>query len=206
MSLTVFEKRKISLQYFLQGRKYYNALKAMDFASQYHNKFRKDGITPEFDHQISIAQYIRTLPELEYPEETFIVTMLHDIKEDYDIENSLIVNMFGQLVATSVERTTKKFKGSVKPKAIYFDELSNDVIASIVKGIDRSHNYSTMRGVFKQEKQLSYLDEGVECVLPMLKKARKRFPSQESAYENIKHILKTQIDLLYQLNKQEERV
>lgn len=64
-------KREISLRYFLQGAEYFLALEAMQFAQQYHRGVRKDGVTPEFDHQISIAHFVRTLRhQLVQPEHT----------------------------------------------------------------------------------------------------------------------------------------
>lgn len=43
------EKLRV-LKQQLVGAKYHRALKAMNFARQYHKGIRKDGVTPEFDH------------------------------------------------------------------------------------------------------------------------------------------------------------
>jgi len=53
-----------------------------------------------------------------------------------------------------------------------------------------------MQGVFTREKQSAYISETEEYILPMLKEARKNFPEQESAYQNIRQVLLTQIDLI----------
>jgi hypothetical protein len=53
-----------------------------------------------------------------------------------------------------------------------------------------------MVGVFTIEKQRDYIQETQDYILPALKEARRRFPRQEPAYENIKHMLKSQIELL----------
>ncbi len=37
-----FEKMKIAIRYWMKGRGYYTALKAMDFAEKYHTGTRKD--------------------------------------------------------------------------------------------------------------------------------------------------------------------
>ena len=76
-------KLKLSLRYWLHGKEYFTALKAMDLANFYHDGMRKDGKTPEFHHQVSIAAYIRTLPNLLKPEATITAAFLHDLVEDY---------------------------------------------------------------------------------------------------------------------------
>ena len=69
-------------------------------------------------------------------------------------------------------------------------------IASVVKGADRIHNVQTMIDVFTYEKQKEYIRETQEFIVPMLKEARRRFPRQEPAYENIQHVLVSQAELL----------
>ncbi len=68
-----FEKMKIAIRYWMIGKGYYTALKAMDFAEQYHTGTRKDG-NHEFSHQISQVNYIRGfIDKLLFPEETLAV-------------------------------------------------------------------------------------------------------------------------------------
>lgn len=52
-----------------------------------------------------------------------------------------------------------------------------------------------MGGAFSIAKQLSYLVETEELVLPMIKAAARLHPLQEGAYENAKLALKSQISL-----------
>lgn len=53
-----------------------------------------------------------------------------------------------------------------------------------------------MIGVFAYEKQKEYVEETEVYILSALKEARRRFPRQEPAYENIQHMLVSQIELL----------
>jgi hypothetical protein len=69
-------------------------------------------------------------------------------------------------------------------------------VASIVKPADRIDNQGSMVGVFTIEKQKSYIVETQEFILPALKEAKRRFPEQELAYENLKGMLSSQISLL----------
>jgi len=198
-------KREISLRYWLQGAKYHTALKAMDFGAGYHSGVRKDGITPEFDHQISIAHYVRTLLDsLEYPEETLSTVFLHDVREDFGVAYEEIETKFGSKVAVAVDAMTKVFRGTKKDEKAVFEQIANDPIASIAKGADRIHNFGSMVGVFKIEKQKDYIKEGEDLFLPMLKVARRIHVRQEPAYENIKTMLTSQIALIKSIHNAKE--
>lgn len=181
---------------WLLGKEFYKAVEALEFASKYHVGFRKDGITPEFMHQIAIGNYTRTLPNLREQQSTLIVVLLHDILEDYDLPISELEKRFDSKVVESVILLTKKYHGFKKDIGEYYKLISENYIASIVKGADRIHNQQTCSEVFSCKKQQEYIQECEAYILPMLKEARGNFPDQELAYENIKHALKGQIELL----------
>lgn len=191
-------KHRIALRYWLQGAgrtdpRWYEALRAMEFGAKHHVKVRKDGFTPEFSHQIAIAHHVRTLADLRSPQDTVSAVFLHDVREDYDVGDEEIRAKFGAAVADPVERLTKVFRGQKKDTATYFGEIAGCPVASVVKGADRIHNLSSMVGVFTREKQASYVEEGETWFLPMLKEARRNFPDQERAYENLLLTLRVQI-------------
>ncbi len=190
------QKAFVSIRYFLIGAKMYLALEALEFASKFHTGTRKDGITPEFSHQIIISQYLRTLiNHLTFPEETLAVTYLHDTPEDADVGHVEIISRFGERIGKSVKFLTKKHRGTKKPIDVYYQEIATDEVSSVVKGGDRIHNIQSMLRVFSPEKQRDYIKETTEHVLPMLKEARRIFPKQEPVYENEKFVLKSQIAL-----------
>lgn len=196
-----YEKMKIALRYWLQGKGYFKALEAMAFAELYHNGKRKDG-NHEFSHQVSQANLAKTLIDnIRYKEELFIVIFLHDICEDKGISFEEIDKLFGGLSGDAVRIITKDYRGVKKPNEIYYRDLSNCVIASAAKGFDRVHNLMSMLGGFKPEKQMSYIKETLDFTVPMLKEARRKFPDQEGVYENIKFIMTNQIVLYTALNE-----
>lgn len=196
-----FEKRTLVLRQQLIGGQYFEALSAMEFAEKYHTGMRKDGFTPEFAHQIGIALYAITLPNLIYREETIATILLHDVREDYSVTDYEIRQIFknadmADRIAHAVECMTKKFRGEERDEDELFARMSLDPIASIAKGADRMNNLQSMIGVFGPDKQRSYIAFAKERILPMLKKARRNFPHQVLAYENIKFVLLSQIELL----------
>lgn len=201
-----YQKKLVSIRYWLLGRKAFTALNALEFAQKYHVNFRKDGVTPEFQHQIEIAHYVRTLEgSLIDLDSTITTVFLHDVCEDYDVEYIVIENKFGLVVRNAVEKMTKKYKGVKLPTDVYYSNMSICPIASIAKGGDRGHNIGSMVGVFTHNGQKHYIEETENYVLPMLKKARRMFPEQEAAYENIKHILTGQLHLIKKIHEAENK-
>ena len=193
----LFQKSKVAMRYWLMGRKYQTALKALEFGLKHHTGTRKDGLTPEFQHQLSITNYMRVFEGyLTYPDETFAALLLHDVVEDYDITPNEISNLFGDRVAKGVLSLTKKYQGVKKSTEYYYQELAEDPIGSIGKGGDRIHNIQTMVNVFTAKGQLWYIEETEKFIIPMLKKARRNFIQQEPIYENIKLVLQSQLDLI----------
>jgi len=192
-----FAKDLAFLRSWLLGKEWWIAHDALEFAHTHHTGLRKDGETPEFHHQVQIALNARTLaPFFLFPEETIACCFLHDVLEDFP-ETSMgdIETRFGSRVSDATERLTKKRRQSKKAYADYFSDLSQDPVASVVKGLDRCHNIWTMRGVFDREKQESYMAEIDTWFLPMLKAARKRFPQQEPCYQNIAQQLRSMRDI-----------
>jgi len=181
------------------GRQWYTAIKALEYGAEIHVGFRKDRVTPEFEHQIRIAHYLRTIhTSLLWPQETVASALLHDVVEDHPVPLDAIYKMFGDRIGASVDLLTKT-KG--KSNTEYYAAMATDPIASVCKGADRIHNVQTMVGVFSPEKQTNYCDEVEEYILPMLRIARRQFPQQEPAYENIKHVLMSQVELVRALHQ-----
>jgi (p)ppGpp synthase/HD superfamily hydrolase len=184
---------------WLDGRGYHVAADALEFVRRMESGTRKDGQTPKFDHQLSLTRYILTLvPHLQFPEETITAAFLHDALEDHgDVTQVMLASRFGVQVANAVWTLTKKTPaGLIKSYDLYFDEIAQCPIASVVKPVDRAHNVQTMPGVFTPEKQRSYLEEVDTHFFPLLKKARRNFPRQFGAYENVKFLLRCQTELL----------
>lgn len=189
-----YQKLFIALRYYLLGANYHMALRAFDFARKTHAGTRKDGTTPEFQHQVEIALYLTTLRHTLIDEHRALaVALLHDTMEDYETVTSTDIR---NLTDEQVERACVLLNKNGKNPENYFGDIANSPIASIVKGADRIHNVNSMKGVFSPEKQQVYLQEVEKWFLPMLKNARNRFTEQTPAYFNIEFMLRSQINML----------
>jgi (p)ppGpp synthase/HD superfamily hydrolase len=200
-----FEKLHTSLKYYLLGRNYFHALKALNLAKKHHKGLRKNGIDPEISHQYEICLFAASLSDLQDEELLLTVILLHDILEDYDLDKTQILNLFGSKpkdlefgtqVLDAVWRLTKVYQGIKKSKEEYFLHISNCPIASIAKLCDRIHNLQSMVGVFSLEKCKEYVAESKDHFLPMVKTAQHNFPEQSKAYFNTERMLKSQIFLI----------
>ena len=194
-----FDKLFISMQYFLLGvkvhdRTYQVAYDALLFAADYHVGYRKNGKTPEFQHQLEIGHLIRTiLRGLMFPAETLAAVFLHDTPEDYGVKRAVIEEKFGPRVAHATALLNKyDDEGNPKPLDAYYADLAYDPIASVAKPADNAHNQSTMNGVFAYRKQFEYSENIKTRSWEMMKVARRLWPQQEGVYENLKFLLRVQ--------------
>ena len=211
--LNEFEKTHAFLRGWLQGREYHQTLEAVEFAERYHTGTRKDGVTPEFYHQISIVLHLTTLlsgVRESNREAVLTAAVLHDLCEDYDVSTADVEARFSAELAEIVARLSKyttdgeQESSLAKTPELYYGELSLCPVASIVKGADRVNNFQTMAGVLSKDKQISYMDECDIHIIPMLKKARKLFPDQQPVYENLKFSLKSQMSLIKGIHAAEQ--
>lgn len=196
MSTEKFSKLYISLKFRLHGMGMFRALHALEYGRMIHSGMRKDGVTPEYQHQLEIALFILTLKDVDELEDTIICALLHDGPEDYPhvFDGNNIIYEYGDVVWRTICLLDKNRAEDEKQ---YFSKLSNDMLGSIVKLVDRINNFQSMRrGNFTIEKQIRYRDEVVNYFLPMAKTARKKFPRQMDSYYNIETVLKYQLEFV----------
>jgi len=187
---------------WLEGRGYFLAADALELVRSMEQGLRKDGQTPKFHHQLSIARLVSTLSHVLHTELTIAACFLHDLLEDHGDRwtREMIEARFGRTLADAVWRLSKKSNGMVKSYENYFAEMTACPIASIVKLADRAHNLQTMPGVFTLEKQQQYLVEVETWFYPMIRQARRNFPHQYPAYENLKILLRSQCRLIQHIH------
>lgn len=194
-----YNKLDLALKYYLTGAKYNIALKAYHFAKRYHSGTRKDGITPEYQHQLEIALFITTLKGVEDEEEAIFYALMHDVLEDFaEVSVGLLKDEFPIAWVNNLQFISKKICGVKTYNNLYeyFDKMSSAPLVALTKGVDRIHNLQSMTGVFTHEKQKAYIEETNKYFLPMLKVAVENDPTLFSAIMNIRTVLKCQVALL----------
>lgn len=194
-----FKKIDIALRFYLTGAHMNKALSAYNFAKQYHSSVRKDGVTPEFQHQVEIALYLSTLKGLYNEEYAIMIALLHDVVEDNpEVSYDDIEEKFGKKVVHGIKLISKKHLGikTYNDVSEYYDRMAEYPEVALVKGVDRIHNLQSMNGVFSFEKQETYVEEAEKYFLPMLKKAANNDPRLFMAFMNVRTMMKNQISLI----------
>jgi (p)ppGpp synthase/HD superfamily hydrolase len=174
--------------------RYEDCIKALNFAATaIHTGVRKDGVTPEFYHQLSILGFLITQHHnLFDPRSTYMAAILHDAIEDYPEFSGQIRELFPADFIYA-QRLSKMRNGEIVPYKLYFDEMAACPVCSPVKLADRIHNISTMPGVFSASKMRKYIGEVTTWFLPMAKQARRNFPGQSDFYEMAKSVLSMKV-------------
>lgn len=190
-----YKKTRSVFRHYILGKvksdkRYLDVLRMMALIEKYHTGKRKNG-EAELSHQYAICAYLMTIEDsLEDPVSCYVVALAHDLYEDYPESEKELRELFAKYVEMII-RISKIRNGIAIDKFVYFNEMALCMICSIVKLCDRFHNFSTMVEPFNREKQLSYLEDLDDFFLPLLKEAKRRFPEQTAAYENLKFVLTT---------------
>lgn len=114
--------------------------------------------------------------------------LLHDVLEDTDanpenLEMPLNVIEAVQLVSFDADSAdTKK-----EAKRIYFQKISENRIASLVKILDRCNNISGMTKAFSKTKIDSYIEETYTYVIPLLDNLENNYPELKAFVFSMKY-------------------
>lgn len=186
------EKMHTYLRGYLVGANMTESLKALQFARECHaGQTRKDG-APYIVHPLSMACYAVALG---LRDDNIIATiLLHDVVEDcgVHIEHLPVNNTIKQAVKymTVIEFDTDIDK--IETKCRYFNELLDCPEALICKALDRYNNLADMPMNFTQDKMAKNIAETEILFLPILKKAKEKFPH----LADILFVLRTNISTL----------
>ena len=116
--------------------------------------------------------------------------LLHDVVEDTEVTAEELpfsdeVKKIVALVSFSVpEGKTKQ-----EAKKDYFEAISRNEKACVVKLVDRCNNVSTMAGCFSRAKMLEYIAETEEYILPLANVLKNQYP----AYSDMAFLVKYHI-------------
>ena len=112
--------------------------------------------------------------------------LLHDVIEDTDTKpEELPVNeRVREAVCLVSYNTYEGDKEAIKPR--YYEQISKNELASLVKCIDRCNNLSCMADGFTRQKMASYVIQTEKYILPLLDivKAVPRSPPRRKLCRN----------------------
>ncbi|MBI6727232.1 hypothetical protein YA0089_26820 [Pseudomonas viridiflava] len=198
MNTTDYETLRLSLTAQLTGmalidERYIPVIKALRFAEEHHVGMRRCGKIRSFYHQLSIlGDAISEHKKLKFPFLVYISVLLHDTIEDYPELAERLREEIPEGYEYSL-RMSKIRHGVKRDPQEVADEQANCIVCSVTKPLDRIHNQSTMIGVFELDKIEEQINETEKYILPLIKKAKMKFPEQNAIYESMKSDLNMQI-------------
>lgn len=166
--------------------------KALYYAREQHQgQYRKkqkysDVMIPYVYHPLMMACHAQSMGISD--DEMLAVILLHDVCEDCGIKPEDLP--FSEGVCTAVDLLTKKPCGALtktESTARYYEAISKNRIASLVKVIDRCNNVSTMALSFTYERLNAYIEETENYVMPLLVRIKHSYPEYNNAVFLIKY-------------------
>ena len=117
--------------------------------------------------------------------------LLHDVCEDCGVTvDELPVN---ELTKEAVSLLTKV--DSID-KEQYYQRISQNPIATMIKLLDRCNNVSGMAAGFSKEKLVEYIKETESVVYPLLQKAKSEYPMYSNQIFLIKYHMTSVIEAI----------
>lgn len=173
---------------YCAAKRWSDGLQALAFARDKHAPQMRKGGQPYIVHPLSMACHAVSLG-LDN-EDVIVACLLHDVVEDCNV-------LAGELpIKSESARTSIVHLTHISgvPMDIYYQGITGDEVASLVKLLDRCDNVSTMAGVFSTEKMKSYIDETRNYVMPLWRETKDKFPKHSNALFVLKYHILSVID------------
>lgn len=187
---TIFHRERLyaDVEAFAIEHKLEQTLLALPFAKASHqNQYRKGKEhLPFIYHPLTVARQAISLGFVE--DELIAAALLHDVCEDCGLAaHELPVNERTQQAVAYLTRSPSPYKHSDSFLKEYYDGISKDRIAIIVKLLDRCHNLSEMAAAFSKLKQLSYIRETEQWIYTLINHLEEDYPEYRSRIFLIKY-------------------
>ena len=187
------EKMYTFIRGFASGAQLKETLSALSYAREKHSgQLRKSG-EPYIVHPLTMACNAISIGIRE--DDVLAAIMLHDVCEDCGVDPALLP--VSDPVKHSVELLTfSVMEGETKEiaKNRYYNMILQDRAATLTKLIDRCHNVSSMAGTFSKEKLRAYIEETRQYVLPLLRKAKVKYPADSDMLFVLKYHITSVVD------------
>lgn len=170
--------------------------KALRFMKEAHEgqtrmpAFYSNTPVPYIAHPLLMACHAHALGIRE--DEILATVLLHDVLEDCCVKLPEIP--CAEPVKEAVRLLTWTEDGSPNRNALnkrYYDAISQNRIACLVKIIDRCNNISTMASAFGRKKVIRYIKETETYVMPLVEHARKTIPEYVDAIFVLKYHMRS---------------
>lgn len=168
--------------------------------SKHAGQYRKSGKSssagvPYVVHPLMMACHAHAIGIRD--DSVLAATLLHDVCEDCGVRPMELP--FGARVRELVSLLTYEPEPGVSredSKRQYFERLSGDGAAAIIKALDRCSNVSTMAQCFSRGKMIAYIGETERYIVPMLKIVKENYREYNDAAFILKYHIVSLIESL----------
>ena len=195
-----------------------NTLIALPLAAKYHEGQKRDDGEPYIMHPMRVCITLILLrPELAfrkaYPRKSeqwvwqqcdilFATALLHDVVEEaelpkngkemitvYHLDKEVLENV---RILSKPPKRKKHFWSKVYRPRSYYRKISQSLIPSLTKPVDRKDNCMTF-GIFPAKRKKKYMIENYEYIYPLCKKTRKKYPEFARIIDTIEGMIKENV-------------
>ena len=153
---------------------------------------------PYINHPLSLAVHAIALGLDE--DDLLSAALLHDVCEDCDVSvEELPVNNVTKRAVALLTKNKDVTRVSEKGLADYYNQLSEDRIALMVKLLDRCNNISNMAAGFSLERMAAYIIETEKYIYPLFIKADTLYPQYANQIYLIKYHTRSVVESLRRL-------
>ncbi len=190
LSDRLFDETKMYtyIKAFATARKLYQTVRVLPYVREKHDgQVRKgEDKVPYINHPLLMACHALSLGMCE--DDLLSAALLHDVCEDCHIPvEELPVNDETKVAVRLLTKDFEALKKSTDAVDEYYQSISENKIASIVKLLDRCNNISGMAAAFDEIKMVNYIKETETYIYPLMDKTSDNYPEYANQIFLIKY-------------------
>ena len=199
LSDRLFDETKMYtyIKAFATARKLYQTVRVLPYVREKHEgQVRKgEDRVPYVNHPLLMTCHALSLGMCE--DDILSACLLHDVCEDCGVAvKDLPVNDETKEAVALVTKDFKALEESMEAVEEYYNAISENKIACIVKLLDRCNNISGMAAAFNEKKMAKYIKETETYIYPLLDKAQDDYPEYANQIFLIKYHMTSVVEAI----------
>lgn len=205
IDFSLYRKTFLFIRGYAKGKKMMNTLIALALAEIYHRDQLRQTGDPFIIHPLRVCSYLISLGIDD--DATCAAALLHEILKKCHLPNKgfEIVEKYGisQEVLDLIHLVSKDPKLS---KEVYYDNLTTNCKALLIKLSNRAHTCTTLVSCTKEEKE-EYLDENLNFIFQLGRYAKSYYPKYSDEVINMEFHINSVTEIIkYFIKVQENEI
>ncbi len=192
------EKRMYTyVKAYVTAKKLYQAARVLPYARDKHEgQVRKgEDKVPYIYHPLLLTCHALSLGLDE--DNLLSACLLHDVCEDCEVlVDELPTNDVTKEAVALLTKDKEVTRASEEGLASYYNKISENRIASIVKILDRCNNISSMTTSFTDKRMAQYIQETEKYIYPLMDKTANEYPEHSNQIFLIKYHMTSVVEAI----------